>query len=89
MTTGPPAGPFPVEKGVDAFPRVLLMVSLLSSAGRKMSRCALLAGGREEASYKGRPSLSQAAQLEGAGAQAFLGSERHRAPQGPPARAHY
>ena len=29
-----------------------------------MSRCALLAGGREEASYKGRPSLSQAAQLE-------------------------
>lgn len=77
VTTAPPAGPFPVEKGVDAFPGVLLMVSLLSSAGRKMSRCALLAGGREEASYQGRPSLSQAAQLEGTGAQAFPGSEKH------------
>ena len=65
------------------------MVSLLSSAGRKMSRCALLAGGREEASYKGRPSLSQATQLEGAGAPAFPGSVNHGDPQGPPARAHY
>lgn len=43
---------------MDVFPGVLLMVSLLSSAGRKMSRCALLAGGREEASYKALLSAS-------------------------------